>query len=490
MKSISDIIVVKSERHDVAYVLRICAVAALGGILFGYDTSVISGAIGPLRDYFHLSAAETGWAVSNVVVGCIFGALASGWLAHHFGRRLTLFFCALLFSAQSVGAALAPTFFWFVIFRLIGGVAVGVASAVSPMYMSEVSPKDMRGRALSMEQFAIVFGQLVVFIVNYLIARSATETWLQTLGWRWMVGSEIVPCILFCATIFLIPESPRWHMTIGREEDAKKTLTRISNEQHALTLMSEIRESLSAEGTQTNFSLRRLFADRNARWIVFIGAMIAALQQVTGINVMMYYAPMVLKNAGSDMRGALFQTIWIGLALLIGSVLGAWIVDRKGRRFLMQFGSIGMILSLLVVSWALYMQTTGPLALSGMLFFMLMFGLSWGPVAWILISEIFPNRFRAIGMSIAVASNWVANFLVAQGFPMISENEWLKSHFHGAFSMWLFAAFGVFAMWFVLRFVPETKGISLEKIETTMMGAPLRQQAQPVITPQTAAKPR
>ncbi|CAI9119314.1 sugar porter family MFS transporter [Brytella acorum] len=475
MNTISDVIMVKSERHDVAYVLRICSVAALGGILFGYDTSVISGAIGPLQTFFHLSPAATGWAVSNVVVGCIFGALASGWLAHHLGRRMTLFVCALLFSIQSIGAALAPDFFWFVLYRMLGGVAVGIASAVSPMYMSEVSPKDMRGRALSMEQFAIVFGQVVVFIVNYFIARTASTEWLQTMGWRWMFASEILPCILFCATIFLIPESPRWHMLKGREENARKTLTRISNERHAGSLMNEIRESIGSEEGRSSFGLAGLLRDRNARWIVFVGAAVAALQQVTGINVMMYYAPMVLKTTSGSIQEALFQTIWIGVSMLVGCIVGAWIVDRKGRRPLIQYGSIIMMVSLLVVSWALYSQSTGLLALIGMLGFMFAFGFSWGPVAWILVSEIFPNRFRAIGMSVAVASNWAANFMVAQGFPMISQNAWLNAHFHGAFSMWLFAALGAVAMWFVMRYVPETKGISLEKIEATMMSlAPVR----------------
>ncbi|MDG6095016.1 sugar porter family MFS transporter [Acetobacter sp. AN02] len=469
MNRISDVVMVKSERHDVAYVLKICSVAALGGILFGYDTSVISGAIGPLQEFFHLSASETGWAVSNVVFGCIFGALISGWLAHRLGRRMTLFICAVIFSIQSVGAALAPDFFWFVLYRMLGGVAVGVASAVSPMYMSEVSPKDMRGRALSMEQFAIVLGQVVVFIVNYLIARTASALWLQTMGWRWMLASEIIPCILFCVTVFFIPESPRWHMLKGREDEARRTLVRISNEHHAENLMDEIRESIGSSANNTGLSLGQMFADRNARWIVFVGAAVAALQQVTGINAMMYYAPMVLQSTSGSLQAALFQTIWIGFALLLGCIPGAWIVDLKGRRPLMQYGSVLMILSLLVVSWALYSQSTGPLALIGMLGFMFAFGFSWRPVTWILVSEIFPNRFRAIGMSIAVASNWIANFIVAQGFPMISQNQWLNERFHGAFSMWLFAAAGCFAMWFVWRYIPETKRISLERIETTMM---------------------
>lgn len=485
MASIKDVVFVQSERHDVKYVLRICAVAALGGILFGYDTSVISGAIDSLRDYFQLSPAETGWAVSNVVVGCIIGAALSGWMAHRLGRRVTLFICAILFTISALGAALVHSFLWFVIYRMIGGVAVGVASAVSPMYMSEVSPKDMRGRALTMEQFAIVLGQVVVFIVNYLIARSASTEWLRDVGWRWMIASEIVPCVIFCATIFLIPESPRWHVLRGRDEEALTTLKRISNEQHAHSLLGEIRESVSSMELDARNSVSVLKRD-GAKWIIFVGAMIALLQQLTGVNVIMYYAPMVLKSTSGGIQAALFQTIWIGVVSVAGAILGAWIIDRKGRLPLIRVGSVAMCIGLLIVSWALYTQTTGLLALTGMLLFMFAYGMSWGPVTWTLVAEVFPNAIRSIGMSIAVSCQWIMNFGVSQTFPMLSDNKFLNDHFHGAFSMWLFAGLCLVCMWFVLKFVPETKGVSLEKIEAVMLsrrpgGAP--SQLSPVNTP-------
>jgi len=463
------LVLVQSERHDVGYVLRICAVAALGGILFGYDTSVISGAIASLTDYFHLSPAQTGWAVSNVVIGCIIGAFSSGWLAHHLGRRWALFVCAILFTVSAIGAALATSFVWFVIYRIIGGLGVGVASAVSPMYMSEVSPKDMRGRALNMEQFAVVGGQVVVFIVNYLIAKGAAAEWLRDYGWRWMIASEIVPCAVFCVAVFTIPESPRWHVLAGRDQEALKTLTRISNEKHAHALLREIRQSIQGDTEQASQQQKKL-AGHGARWIIFVGAMIAMLQQLTGVNVMMYYAPMVLRSTSGTMEAALFQTIWIGFASLAGCAIGAWFIDLKGRRPLMAIGSAGMIIGLLVVSGALYTQSSGLLALFGMLLFMVMYGMSWGPIAWVLIAEIFPNRLRSMGMSISVACMWIMNFFVSQFFPMIQSNIWLNAHFHGAFSMWIFVACSMVATWFVLRFVPETKGVSLEKVEALMLG--------------------
>lgn len=488
MRRIQSLVGVTSERHDVSYVLRICAVAALGGILFGYDTSVISGAIGPIRAHFHLSDAATGWAVSSVILGCIIGAFGSGWLAHMLGRRMALFICAILFSVQSVGAALAPDFTQFVIYRILGGLAVGIASAVSPMYMSEVSPKDMRGRALSMEQFAIVLGALIVYVVNYLIAARASTAWLEEMGWRWMLGSEIVPCLVFCATIFLIPESPRWHMIRGRESHALKTLSRISNEAHARSLIAEIRESMT-QHTRQGPALMTVLRDHRARWIVFAGAMVAGLQQFTGINIVVYYAPMLLSTTSGSLQNALFQTIWIGVANLVGGMIGAWIVDRKGRRPLILWGSLGMTIGLLVSSVALYRQDSGLLALFGLLFYMLMFGLSWGPVAWILVSEIFPNRIRSIGMSLAVASNWVMNFVVAQGFPMLAGNHALNEAFHGAFSMWLFAALCLGSMVFVLRYIPETKGVSLEKIEETMMAGPAYSASRPGNKPLSTRRP-
>ncbi len=471
-RSIKDVMFVQSDKHDVGYVLRICAIAALGGILFGYDTAVISGAVGALQSYFHLSPAEIGWAVSNVLLGCILGAAVSGWLADRFGRRPTLAVSAVLFTASAVGAALATGFSWFVLYRFIGGVAVGVASSVSPMYMSEVSPKDMRGRALYMESFAIVGGQLAVFIVNYLIARSATETWLTNVGWRWMLGSEVIPCVVFCMAIFFMPESPRWHVLRGRDDDAMRTLTRISNEHHARSVLTEIKDSL--EHKIETSDIGRAVASKGARWIIFVGAAVAMLQQLTGVNSMMYYAPLVLGSVSGSVQNALFQTIWIGVASVSGAVLGSWVIDHKGRLPLFRFGSIGMIIGLLATSWALYTQTQGYSALAGMLVYMLLFGLSWGPLTWVLIAEIFPNRIRGVGMSIAVSANWVMNFIVSQLFPMIAQNERLDSLFHGALPMWLFALFTLFSWWFVERYVPETKGIALEKIESVML-TPKRQ---------------
>lgn len=468
------------RKHNTGYILRICGIAALGGILFGYDTAVISGAIESLKTYFNLSPAETGWAVSNVVVGCVVGAFAAGPLAGRFGRKKALMLAALLFTLSAVGSSLAPTFTWFVIYRIIGGLAVGIAATVSPMYMSEVSPKDMRGRALSMQQFAIVFGQIMIFYVNFKIASIASEAWLIEMGWRWMFASGVIPCVLFCVLVFIIPESPRWNVMVGREDQALAMLTRVSNAQHAQSVLEEIRQSVHQD--RQNHRQKLNFGDMRVRFILFVGCMIAMLQQVTGVNVMMYYAPVVLKTVTENAQEALFQTIWIGVLQLVGSVIGAMLMDRLGRIPLMRWGTLGTIVGLLITSYALYTQATGYFALFGMLFFMMFYAMSWGVGAWVLVSEIFPNRMRSQGMSIAVGFMWLANFVVSQSFPMINDQPYLFDTFHGAFPMWIFAACCLFSYWFIGRFIPETKGVSLEKMEGVIMAKRYRQ-------PQPEAKP-
>ena len=468
------------RKHNTGYILRICGIAALGGILFGYDTAVISGAIEALKAYFDLSPAETGWAVSNVVIGCVVGAFGAGPLAGRYGRKKALVVAAFLFTVSAVGAALATTFTWFVIYRIIGGLAVGLAATVSPMYMSEVSPKDMRGRALSMQQFAIVFGQVVIFYVNYKIASYASEAWLIEMGWRWMIGSEVIPCLLFTALVFVIPESPRWSVMVGRDDQALAMLTRVSNAEHAKSVLREIKESLRQDEQHRKQKLN--YGDVRVRFILFVGCMIAMLQQVTGVNVMMYYAPVVLKTVTENAQEALFQTIWIGVLQLVGSVIGAMLMDRLGRIPLMRWGTLGTIVGLLITSYALYTQATGYFALFGMLFFMVFYAMSWGVGAWVLVSEIFPNRMRSQGMSIAVGCMWLANFVVAQSFPMINDQPYLFSTFHGAFPMWVFAACCLFSYWFIARFIPETKGVSLERMEDVVMAKRYRQPLSEIVT--------
>ncbi|BBI92993.1 D-xylose transporter [Serratia symbiotica] len=394
------------------------------------------------------------------MIGCVVGAFGAGPMAARYGRKKALMLAAVLFTISAVGAALATTFTWFVIYRIIGGLAVGIVATVSPMYMSEVSPKDMRGRVLSMQQFAIVFGQIMIFYVNFKIA---SEAWLVEMGWRWMMGSEVIPSVLFLMLVFIIPESPRWSVMVGRDDQALAMLTKVSNAAHAQSVRQEIKDSLHQNQQKLNYGDERVY------FILFIGCMIAMLQQATGVNVMMYYAPMVLKTVTENAQEALFQTVWIGVLQLVGSVIGTMLMDRMGRIPLMRFGTLGAIVGLLITSYALYTQATGYFALFGMLFFIVFYALSWGVGTWVLVSEIFPNRMRAQGMSIAVGCMWLDNFVISQIFPMINDNPYLFSNFHGAFPMWVFAVCCLFSYWFISSSIPETKSISLEKMEDIVM---------------------
>lgn len=464
----------ETRKHNIAYIVRICCIAALGGILLGYDTAVISGAIGPIRDYFGLSPAETGWAVSSVVLGSIVGAVVAGWLALKYGRRNSLLLAAILFMISAVGSALASNFEIYTIFRIIGGFAVGLACVVSPMYMSEVAPKDYRGRAVSMFQQSAVIGQTGVFYVNYLIAKGMSETWLIDYGWRWMLGSEIIPALLFAALLFIIPESPRWLVLKGRLDDARDTLARISNPHHADKLIKEIENSLqdSRSANKSKVSLRSplLFA------ILVVGTFVAAAQQLTGINVIMYYTPEILKPITGSTENALFQTTFVGVVFILGNILGMYLIDKVGRLPLMKWGTLGCAVGMTVVGFVLYQETAGYAALFALCLYVISYATSWGCACWTMISEIFPNSIRSRAMAIAVGAQWFTGFIVTQTFPMLNENAFLKEHFNGAFSFWLFAVLSVLCMIVVVKFVPETKGVALEKMEETMakkLGKPI-----------------
>ncbi len=466
--------------YNVQYILMICGVAALGGLLLGYDTAVISGAINPIQQFFNLSAVGVGWAVSNVAVGCIAGAFISGNLAAKYGRKKALLIAAILFTISALGAALVNSFFMFIAYRMIGGLAVGIASAVSPMYMSEVSPKDIRGRALSMQNFAIVGGQVVIFIVNFLIAKGATAAWLSDIGWRIMIGSEAIPCLAFCLFALIIPESPRWLVQMNRKHEAFLTLRKIAGHQYAEQVLSEIEQSIEKDrrNDQQHIPAKDLLRSSRFWLFAFIACMVVFFQQASGVNVMMYFAPVVLGKITGSNETAMFLTIWIGVIQLIGTCIGSLLMDKIGRVPLLKIGSAGSAVGLLVTSYFIYHSagatgaaaiTNGYLTLSGMLLFMLFYSFSWSLGSWIVISELFPNRMRSVGMSLAVTTLWLSNFIVGLVFPVLNDNVWLNAHFHGAFPMWLFAGIMVLSLGFLYRFLPETNGVPLEKMEDNVL---------------------
>lgn len=455
------------RKHNLRLILFVCAIASLSGVILGYDASVISGVIDPLTKHLSLTPWESGWAVSNVILGCIAGAWGVGYLSDRIGRKPTLIITAILFVLSAAGSALAETLAGFVIWRLVGGLAVGMASAITPLYIAEVSPKDWRGRMLGLQQMLMVSGQVAVYIVNYLIARGMSHQWIVSEGWRWMLASGMVPCALFLLLVPFMPESPRWLALNGKTDRARQVLTRLSNTQHAGRLLQEI--LASTEHNDSHIQQRGILRDARARYILLIGCAIAILQQISGINILLYYAPSLLQNITGSTQASLFQSIFLGIALLAGVAVCLSTIDRFGRTPLLRWGALGCALCLMFTAWALIAETGGVLPVIGLVAFVLIFGLSWSLGAWLLISEIFPNRIRAVAMGFAFASMYVANFIVTQSFPMMNRSRVLMEHFHGAFPLMLCAMGCLVAFWFVRRFLPETRGVSLEHMETLML---------------------
>lgn len=435
--------------------------AALGGLLFGYDTAVISGAIGSLTQYFSLSPAETGWAISSALVGCLIGAFISDFCSDRFGRRKSMLLAAIFFLACSVGTAIPETFSIFIIFRIVGGIGVGLASMVVPMYIAEIAPAGKRGELVAYNQLAIVIGIVVVYFVNYAIALQGDASWNLSTGWRLMFASEAIPSILYLALVFFIPESPRWLLQKNREAEAISVLHKVSASGEVTPVLAEIRSSLQ---TSNEKPWKALFAPQ-LRLALFAGIGLSIFQQVTGINAILYYAPEIFKSFGRDVNASLLETSLLGVVNLIFTVISIKLVDKVGRKPLLNWGSVGMLVALAVVGFSLQGEVTGVWLLAFLMLFMASFSISWGPVVWVLLSEIFPNRVRSLALSIAVFIQWGANFAVSQTFPMLVADEKLNARFNGAFPFWLFAGFCVLAIVFVWKFVPETKNKSLEDMD-------------------------
>lgn len=454
---------VSPASHDAGntrYVARVCLVAALGGLLFGYDTAVIAGAIGFLQQHFDLDATQKGWAAACALLGCVAGVAFAGTFSDRLGRKRALVLAGVLFLVSAVGTAVPKAFTTFVIYRVLGGIGVGIASMASPMYIAEITPAHIRGRMVSVNQFAIISGMLIVYFVNYFIARGAEPAWNAASGWRWMFGSEIAPAVAFLALLLSVPESPRWLAEKGRLTQARQVLARVvgpgavDSEMAALTTASQ----------QAPVSLTHLLKPglRQALWI---GIALAVLQQVTGINVFLYYAPEIFKQLGAAVDAALLQTIVVGAVNLLFTVVAIGTVDRWGRKPLMIAGAAGMGLSLLALGLGAHLRSVSVFMLVFVLGYIACFAVSVGPVTWVLLSELFPTRLRGRALSVATFWLWTANFVVSQTFPMLDENPWLVARFNHGFPFYIYALFCVVLAVLVWRWVPETKGRTLEEIE-------------------------
>ena len=461
-------------RTNVSYLLPICLVATLGGLLFGFDTGVISGAIEPLTAKFALGDFMKGWASGCVLIGCAAGVLLVGPLSDRYGRKLAMFLAALMFLASAIGTAVPNDILTFIIFRIIGGIGIGIASISTPMYIAEITPAHIRGRMVAANQIAIVGGIAATAFINYFIAHAqgdpalaATQAWLINTGWRWMFATGIAPSVLFALLLIPIPESPRWLIERRREDKARQILVKVGGANFAGTEFNNIKSALSQEqGTWRGLFSRRLMLP------LFIGITLAVLQQVTGINVFLYFGATIFKtmsaNTGVD-AGLLTQIIINGDCVLF-TVIAIATVDKWGRRPLMLIGAGGMGVCLAAMGVMAQVGADPAAASHWMLLFILLyiacFGLSVGPVTWVILSEIFPTAVRGRALGLATFFLWTADYVVTQTFPMMdAKDSWFVKHFNHAFPFYTYAAFCVVLVLVVWRLVPETKGRTLEEIE-------------------------
>ncbi len=525
------------KKQNNFYIYGITLVATLGGLLFGYDTAVVSGTTAALDNFFirplfeNVAAAQSvvlqykvivslclaiiagltinfffklfnlrkalitsvlflvvgvavwfsqfwvqpealtptmassikGFVISSALVGCIIGGAWGGQISSAIGRKNGLIIAALLFTVSAIGSALPDKLNFLgvemvsslIFYRIIGGIGVGIASMLSPVYIAEVAPAHIRGKLVSFNQFAIIFGMLIVYFVNYFIARGGSSEWIDTIGWRWMFASETIPCVLFLSLLFFVPKTPRYLLLKGKDEESRKVLTNLYGEKEMEIEYKSIRKSL---------------IEKNAPWLSFgsalivIGILLSFFQQAVGINVVLYYAPEIFRTMGAGNDAALMQTIIVGIINLSFTVVAIMTVDRFGRKPLMIIGALGMAVSMFFLGMTFYMGSVGLFTLICMLLYTASFAMSWGPVCWVLLAEIFPNSIRG-ALSIAVAAQWLSNLIVSWTFPMLNDNAALTASFNHGFAYWIYGVMGILAAVFVWKWVPETKGRTLEEIE-------------------------
>jgi SP family arabinose:H+ symporter-like MFS transporter len=456
---------------NLTYIWCISLVAALGGLLFGYDWVVISGADLFYEKYFHLvSASEVGWAKSCALVGCLLGALVSGGLSDRLGRKRLLLLSALFFTVSSIGTGLASIYLTFVTWRIVGGVAIGLASNLSPMYIAEIAPAETRGKLVSVNQLTIVIGILLAQLANWLIARpmapGATaeqilNSWNGQYGWRWMFAATAVPAVLFLVGLLFVPESPRWLARSRQDAKAHAVLERIGGKFYAATALAEIRATLASEAVRVNF--RELVLAPRMRTILLLGVALAVLQQWCGINVIFYYAKDVFAAAGYQVSDILLNIVIIGLANLIFTFVAMFTVDWVGRRLLMLTGWVGLTIIYLLLGASHVAGIKGVPLVILVVAAIGCYACTLAPVVWVVLSEIFPNRIRGAAMSVAVFALWTGCFSLTYSFP------WLNSQLGAAGTYWLYAGICLFGFFYVRARLPETKSKTLEVIERELV---------------------
>ena len=439
-------------------VIRSAIVASLGGLIFGFDTAVISGTTESLKEVFHLDDAGLGWTVGIALLGTILGALIAGKPADKFGRKPTLFAIGILYVIGALGTALTSNLVAFDIFRFLGGIGVGAASVCAPIYTAEVSPPAVRGRLVGLVQFNIVFGILLAYLSNYIIV----STMSADVAWRWMFGVMALPAAIFLALLFTVPETPRWLMSVGRDAEGEEVARRLATtDAEADQVIHDIHSALNAAENAPNVP----FFTRGHAKVILLAFTIAMFNQLSGINAVLYYAPEVMRQAGAATNTAFLMSVGVGAMNLVATMAALTVIDKIGRRKLMLVGSIGYIISLGFLSWVMfyyaghYDATSSWLVLAGLMVFIAAHAFGQGAVIWVFISEIFPNRIRGRGQALGSLTHWVFAWITSTAFPAVI------AVLGGGVAFGIFAVCMVAQFIWVIRVMPETKGVPLEEME-------------------------
>lgn len=464
-----------SNERNMTSIVIISIIATLGGFLFGFDSGVINGTIDGLKLAFHSESAGTGFNVASILLGCAVGAFLAGFLADTYGRRGILIVAATLFIVSAWGAGISTSSIQFIFYRLIGGLAIGAASIICPAYISELVPAEYRGKLSSIQQIAIISGLTAAFLSNYGLAKAAGSStgdlWLSFSAWRWMFWVGIVPAAIFLFSLLLIPESPRFLVAKGKREQALSVLTKLYGARVAAQTVQDIYDSI-AHDRQPSFSDLIDKTKNRVRPIVWVGVGLAILQQFVGINVVFYYGAVLWQAAGFSESDSLFINVGSGVVSIGACLITFFVVDKVGRKPLLLIGSIGMTITLALIAFAfagapldakgnlVLSSNTGIVALVAANLYVIFFNVSWGPVVWIMLGEMFPNQIRGTGLAIAGLAQWAANFLITLTFPMLLASALGLA---GAYS--IYALCSLFSVLFVIWWVKETKGVELENME-------------------------
>jgi sugar porter (SP) family MFS transporter len=461
------------------FIVKVSLIVALGGFLMGFDASVISGVIKFIEPEFQLTKIQLGWAVSCLTLTSTLAMMVAGPLSDKYGRKLVLKYAAVLYAVSAILSAIAPTFTLLIIARMIGGLGVGASLIIAPMYIAEISPAKIRGRMVSFNQLNIVVGISVAFFTNYLILQwsQSDSSFAQLLGfdkytWRWMLGLETLPAVLYFIFLFFVPPSPRWLAMNGNEEQALKILTQAGGSDNAQKVLADIKNNLKENTQKSKAKLADLFKPA-LKLVLLIGVVIAILQQITGINAVFFYAPMIFEQTGIGVDASFSQAILVGLTNIVFTILAMWLIDKLGRKFLLTLGFSGIFISMLIIALAFKSATYAAdgtveqinswMVLGGILGFVASFAISVGPVMWVLFSELFPNTIRGLAISFIGFINSAVSFSVQLVFP------WQLENLGSAGTFIIYGAFGLIGLVFVLVFLPETKGKSLEELEKILV---------------------